>query len=917
MNDSQYLPEPKQTHDLGYRGKLQGCPQVHYHHRALLICLLWLVACGSTGSHGGGEASSGAASGAGASSSGSAGMAGTAENAVGGMSAVGGANATGGATSGGAAPTGGAGGNAGTSGAGSGGLGNPPPVTDRARVRLATGWKFIASDTLTGAEAPGFDDAAWSSVLVPHTWDSVQKVTKHSNSWYRSHFSVSAQDAQKRHYIYFEGAFQVADVYVNGQHLGQHRGGYTRFIFDASSAVIAGKDNVLAVQVSNADCADCLPAGSPGLFKGYGGIYRKAWLITTNQFHVATTDHASSGVYVTPNQVSAASAQLSEKIFLTNDSSTDQTFHIEAVVSDAQGNPALTTQGDVLVTSKATTSTTQAGAIAKPALWSPSAPNLYGVRVTVSVAGKTVDVVDERFGFRSYQLSPTDFTLNGASTRLRGVCKHQETEYNASAVSDTELTTDWDNLQDLGVNFVRLVHYPHAQLEYDLADQRGIMVWAENGHTDAAAGTPNGDNITKDMVYQNWNHPSILFWSAGNEASGVAATTQYAAVAHAADPSRSTVYASDGQAPSGIDFTFHNTYAGWYGGTMYDFLTVGDHYISETGAGMEIATHTGDAFGMIKTPNSYEPEEYGALVNEVRFDDLIRKPSHIPAFSGWSFREISDGKYKGLINTKGLLTFAGYKKNAYYHLQSLLRKTPVVHLVGSEYFLRAADASKHAGVKAYSNAAALTLKVNGALVSKLSNDQYTHPNGTPIHDVFYWSDALLPGKNLVTVDDGAGHSDEMTIYYLGTGASMPVDASATVSNLKSSNGSAYFIAAPIREQVPFYFDFDSTGDNTFDTLPGVLLGASWIATKRQSDAAKRTDLAFDLATAADVFILATKQPAVPAWIASAGFTDTGTTGQWRDNDLKLVPTALYKQSFAAGAHVTLTTSAIDYVVLVK
>jgi hypothetical protein len=237
--------------------------------------------------------------------------------------------------------------------------------------------------------------------------------------------------------------------------------------------------------------------------------------------------------------------------------------------------------------------------------------------------------------------------------------------------------------------------------------------------------------------------------------------------------------------------------------------------------------------------------------------------------------------------------------------------------VGSEYFLRAADSSKHGAVKAYSNAAALSLKVNGALVSKLSNDQYTHPNGTPIHDVFYWPNALVPGKNVLSADDGAGHTDTTTVYYLAAGTTLPADAAATVSNLTSSVGPAYFIAAPIREQVPFYVDFDSTGDNTFDALPAAVLGASWIATKRQSDAAKRTDLAFDLNAAADVFILFSKQTTVPAWIVAAGFTDTGTTGQWRDNDLKLVPTALYKHSFAAGAHVALASSAIDYVVLVK
>jgi beta-galactosidase len=790
-------------------------------------------------------------------------------------------------------------------------------VAGRTRVLLSSGWKFLASDTLMGAEAPNFDDSHWASVTVPHTWDSVTRVTKHASSWYRLHVSIPADAASKQQYLYFEGAFQVADVYVNGQHLGQHRGGYTRFVFDATAAIVAGKDNVVAVKVSNADCADCLPDGNVRLFKGYGGLYRKAWLLTTNRYHVATTDYASSGLYLTPSHVTAASAHLSNKIKLTNDTNADQMFHVESVISDPHGLVALTLKSDVLVKARSTTLTEQKSVVAQPALWSPAAPNLYRVRVNLSVGAKLVDTLDDHIGFRSYQLTDTDFTLNGVSTRLRGVCKHQETEYHASAVSDDELIADWDNLQDLGVNYVRLAHYPHAQLEYDLADQRGIMVWAENGHTNSGAPTANGDHITKEMIYQNWNHPSIIFWSVGNEAGGVAASSEYAAVAHATDPSRPIVYASNGQQPANLDFTFHNTYAGWYGGEMYEFLTSGDHFISESGAGMAIGTHTADAFAMNRTPNHYEPEEYGELVDEVRFDDLFRKPSHVPAFSAWVFREFSDGKYKGLINTKGLLTFAGHKKNVFYHFQSLLRNTPVVHLVGPEYFLRTADSAQHGAVKAYSNAAELTLTVNGTAQPKKLNDEYRHPNGTPIKDVFYWPDALVLGKNVIVADDGKGHSDTMTVYYLGTGSTLPAEAHAPVANLKSSNGPAYYIGAPIHEQRPFYVDFDSTGDNTFDTLPAEVAGASWIATRRQSDPQKRTDLDFDVTTAADIFILFTRQGTVPAWITNASFTDSGATVQWRDNGLKLVAASLFRRSVSAGTHVSLASSAIDYVVLVK
>jgi hypothetical protein len=274
-------------------------------------------------------------------------------------------------------------------------------------------------------------------------------------------------------------------------------------------------------------------------------------------------------------------------------------------------------------------------------------------------------------------------------------------------------------------------------------------------------------------------------------------------------------------------------------------------------------------------------------------------------------------KYKNLLNTKGLLTYAGYKKDIFYHFQSLLRSSPVVHLVGRQYFLRTAGPAGQGAVKAYSNAASLTLTVNGTAVAPLANGQYMHPNGTPIQNVFLWPNALTVGKNVISVDDGAGNVDSMTVYFLGTGTALPADAGARVANLTSSVGPAYFIDVPVADQMPVYIDFDSTGDNTFDVVPSAVAGARLIATRRQSDAAKQTNLAFDLPAAATVYVMFTKEAAVPAWITAAGFTDTGAVGQWRDNTPKLVDYALYSQAFAAGSHVALTTSAIDYIVLVK
>ena len=142
-------------------------------------------------------------------------------------------------------------------------------------------------------------------------------------------------------------------------------------------------------------------------------------------------------------------------------------------------------------------------------------------------------------------------------------------------------------------------------------------------------------------------------------------------------------------------------------------------------------------------------------------------------------------------------------------------------MVGPHYFLRSANSSGQGDVKVYSNAATLTLKVNGVSKGAKADGAYAHPNGTVIKNVFFWKNVLSLGKNVITAADGSGNSDTITVYYKGTGQTMPAESGAKVKNLASSNSAspAFFINKPICAQCPFYWDFDSTGDNTFDVVP--------------------------------------------------------------------------------------------------
>ena len=799
------------------------------------------------------------------------------------------------------------------------------PVTaagERKTLLLSGPWRFKASNDLLAAEAPGLDDRDWEPVTVPHTWGE----RPWRRAWYRTRFAVPREDVGRPLYLVFEGAATFADVYLNGKHLGQHRGAFTRFVFDGHRAAVPG-ENVLAVRLTNdpADTADSLPSGlGKQLYNMYGGLYRKVWLVSPHALHVDPTEDASPGVYVTPSNVSAQSADLAVKVLVRNAGDARKPVEVRCRLLDAAGQQVTLLVRKLEFDAGASAPVEVVVTLNQPRLWSPADPYLYRVRAEVVSDGDVVDVVEQRTGFRDFRLVDGRFLLNGAPIVLRGVGKHQETEEHAAAVADDELREDFAGLKDLGVNFVRLAHYPHAALAYDLADEMGILVWAENGHSNTYKITTTGDTITREMVRQNYNHPSIVIWSVGNE-TGFVRVNRYAAVVRAQDPQRLITYASN-TGPRGkryplLDFVAQNTYRGWYRGHTAEFAEKARQmrFVSEAGAGAVVTHHT-DYADARRVVDQFEPEEYRQHVAEVHFQVVFREQKDLPLYTLWVFRDFAIEKYKGR-NTKGLLTYAGFRKDAYHLYKAFLRPDePVVHLTSKTYFLRRGRIAN--GIKAYSNRRELSLTLNGQDRGRRRKGEFRHPDRRVVDNVFYWPVALQEGRNEVSVSDGAGHTDSAVVYFHGRGARPRPDASSLVQDLRSSNAAspAYFVDTEVREEWPFYYEFDGSADNTFHRLPTELKGARWISTRRLSKPEARTGLSFSLAPgtgAAKVFVVFTDGAPLTAGLERAGFRDAGVAGRWRDNDLRLVGFRAWVKHAKGGDRIQVPGATADYVVLIR
>src|SRR5580692_5570241 len=311
-------------------------------------------------------------------------------------------------------------------------------------------WQFFGTGTAASLPAygsSGYNSGPFQNVYVPHVYQTRLQPTTIQAGWYKLNYTVPSSLAGMHLYLVFEGAAAIADVYVDGQHLGQHRGAYTRFTFDATSALVVGSNNVIAVKVDDdpADTADCLPSGK-GLYTVWGGLYRHVWLLATAPVHVDPTDYSSPGVYITPTHVTTSSADLSIETLVRNTLSTAQNVEVQALLQNPSGATVATYTANTAVAANERSTVTFNETVGDPLFWSPSSPNLYHVVVNVIVGGQTVDSVTQPTGFRtlvwSGWISETDggvVALNGEPILLRGVDLHQEIETKLSAVEDTDL----------------------------------------------------------------------------------------------------------------------------------------------------------------------------------------------------------------------------------------------------------------------------------------------------------------------------------------------------------------------------------------------------------------------------------------------------------------------------------------------
>ena len=571
-------------------------------------------------------------------------------------------------------------------------------------------------------EVPAALPTDWEQVNLPHCWNAVDGQDG-GNDYFRGTcqyvktFTKAELPESDRYYLEIRGANSSADVTFNGEKLAHHDGGYSTWRVELTEKLQA--ENLLVISVDNSANETVYPQMADFTF--YGGLYRDVNIICVSQSHFDLDYYGAPGIKVTP-VINGANANVEVEVFLT-DAKDGQS--VKYTVYDKEENVIATCES----------SETKANfTIENVHKWhGRKDPYLYCCEAELLENGQVIDAVCTRFGCRSFEIHPDNgFILNGEEYPLRGVSRHQDRWGKGNALSHEDHTEDIDLICEVGATTIRLAHYQHDQYFYDLCDERGLVIWAEIPYISKHMPTGRENTISqmKELVAQNYNHPSIVVWGLSNEISIGGSTEDLLEnhrilndLCHEMDKTRLTTIAAVSmckmedpylQIP---DVVSYNHYFGWYGGetsmngpwfdkfhAMHPNIPIG---CSEYGC-EALNWHTSDP-----RQGDYT-EEYQAYYHEELIKQLFTR-KYMWATHVWNMFDFgADARAEGGENGqnhKGLVTFdRSYKKDSFYAYKAWLSDEPFVHLCGKRYVDRVEDVTK---VTVYSNQPRVELFANG------------------------------------------------------------------------------------------------------------------------------------------------------------------------------------------------------------
>ena len=677
----------------------------------------------------------------------------------------------------------------------------PDENASRSKVNINKNWMYAETNATAINALKNFNN--WVQINLPHSWNG-EDVTdtepgyRRSASWYKKALTVNTVEKNKNYILYFEGANITTKVYVNGQEAGGHIGGYVGFEIDITNFLKTGTNDVL-VRVDNSFNPEIIPSQQSDFFI-CGGITRDVWLVTKSKNHIASWQ-------ITTPQVSQKTASLKIKTSVINPDNMSG-LKLRADIFNPSGKKVATKT--VVVTNNEAEINFES--IKNPELWDTKTPNLYSAEVQLINNKDVLDIISDRIGFRWFEFKDHGpFYLNGKRLLLRGTHRHEEQAGVGPAMSNEQHRKDMEAIKEMGANFVRLAHYPQDPEIYKACDELGILVWDELPWCRGGLGNDvwktNTKNLLKEMIVQNYNHPSIILWSLGNEMYWVPDfedggntdkinefLKELNTLAHELDPTRKTAMRKYYEGSDIVDVFSPSIWSGWYSGSYKSYQKALDtykkeykHFLhAEYGGSSHVGRHTENPItgeGQIKSEGWEEAIVQTDVANIAQigdwsenyvvdlFDWYLRITETDDTFVGnaqWAFKDFAtplrpenDIPY---MNQKGLMDRNGKPKDAYYVFKSYWSDKPFTYIESHTWTEREGPENTPRTISVYSNCETVAFYHDGVLLGEKKKDITKFPASGLTWDVNFKA-----GKNkLVAVGlgkDGKKVSDTLEVNY--------------------------------------------------------------------------------------------------------------------------------------------------------
>lgn len=633
------------------------------------------------------------------------------------------------------------------------------PLPERKIENINSNWQYLENNLTDINELK--NQKNWQKVNLPHTWNQWDAVDnspgyRRDASWYQKEiFIENFQNAQ--YLLYFEGVNITSDIYVNGERAGGHVGGYVGFEVDISSLVKKGQKNIISIRVDNSYNPDVIPSQKADFFI-YGGITRDVWLKILPKINL-------KNVQISTPEVSAKSASTKVKIDFHNADLLNENFTIKSKIFEPS-TQKIVAEKTLKANDVKRSNTFTFSKIKNPKLWSPEHPHLYQVVTQILKNGKVVDEKKETIGYRWFRFEDYGaFYLNGKRVLLRGTHRHEEHAGYGAAMPNELHRKDIEQIKEIGANFLRLGHYPQDPEVYKSCNELGIIVWDElpwcRGGMGEEVWQANTERLLTEQIRQNYNHPSILFWSLGNEiywlpdfenGDDEKRMNQYVKklndLAHREDNSRMTAIRKYYVGADLVDVFSPSIWSGWYAGVYTNYeksLTENQKKYPrflhmEYGGSSHVGRHTENP---VTGDGSMNEDDWAEVANQVNIKNIAKSgdwtENYIVDLFDW-YLGITETKYDlsgnaqwafkdfgtplrpenaiPYLNQKGLVDRDGKPKDAYYVFKSYWSKELFTYIESHTWTERRGPKDKARKLSVFSNCETVELFQNNKSLGK-------------------------------------------------------------------------------------------------------------------------------------------------------------------------------------------------------